>query len=205
MAVIYKATNKINGHSYIGFDVKWPYRKANHKSRIKKGSTLVFHNALRSYGFENFEWEILEESEDKEKLLNEREEFYIRKYNTFYQNGQGYNMTMGGEATLGWIPSEETKRKIGKANSRCTLTPEGREAKRIYSKNNNPMANPIHREKVRQKALESKTTAKKVTNGFKIFDSIREAQKETNVNYNTLYHWISHNKKGWSFYFPSVT
>lgn len=116
MAVIYKATNKINGHAYIGFDVKWPYRKTNHKSRMKKGSTLVFHNALRSYGFENFEWEVLEESEDKEKLLNEREEFYIRKYNTFYQNGQGYNMTYGGEATLGWIPSEETKRKISEAN-----------------------------------------------------------------------------------------
>lgn len=112
MAVIYCATNKINGHKYIGFDVKWPYRKSAHKSAAKHKSKLVFHNAIRSYGWENFEWEVLEQSDDKEYLLNERERFYIEKYNTFYLNEQGYNMTMGGEATLGHVMSEETKRKI---------------------------------------------------------------------------------------------
>ena len=76
MAVIYKATNKINGHSYIGFDVKWPYRKANHKSRMKKGSTLVFHNALRSYGFENFEWQ----SKFHDRIIRNEDEYKAIRY-----------------------------------------------------------------------------------------------------------------------------
>src|SRR5665213_120193 len=111
MAVIYQAKNKLNGHSYVGFDIKWPYRKSNHKSRVKHGSTLVFHNALRSYGWDNFEWNILEESDNPKLLLETREEYYIRKLNTHYENGQGYNMTYGGEGTLGKIVSEETRRK----------------------------------------------------------------------------------------------
>lgn len=113
MFTIYKATNKTNGHSYIGFDSKWPYRRANHKSRTFKGkSTLVFHNALRSYGWDNFNWEIVEQSEEYQTLLNEREGYYIQKFNTFYLNGNGYNMTLGGEATMGHVMSDETKEKI---------------------------------------------------------------------------------------------
>ena len=55
------------------------------------------------------------------------EKEYIKKYNSYGENG--YNMTYGGEGTLGWIPSEETKRKIGLANSRSTLTEDGRKRK----------------------------------------------------------------------------
>ena len=116
MYTIYKATNKIDGKSYIGFDCNWPYRKCAHKHAVKRGSTLVFHNAIRKHGWDNFEWDIVEQSEDKNITLNEREEFFIKKFNTHYIHGNGYNMTMGGEATFGWIPSEETKRKISEAN-----------------------------------------------------------------------------------------
>lgn len=115
MYTIYKATNKVTGKSYIGFDKNWPYRKSAHRCAVKRGSTLVFHNAIRSYGWEAFEWSILEQSEDGKTLLNEREEFYIRQFNSHYFHGEGYNMTYGGEATLGWVPSEETKEKISKA------------------------------------------------------------------------------------------
>ncbi|WP_230679239.1 hypothetical protein, partial [Streptococcus pneumoniae] len=76
---------------YIGFDCKWPYRKTAHKHAVKRGSTLVFHNAIRTYGWDNFEWSVLEQSEDKEYLLNEREKYYIQLYNTHYVLGEGYN------------------------------------------------------------------------------------------------------------------
>ena len=88
-----------------------------HKSAAKTGKNYVFHNAIRSYGWENFEWEILEESSNKEYLLNEREEYWIRHFNSHYvDGGKGYNMTFGGEATFGWVPSEETRRKISESN-----------------------------------------------------------------------------------------
>lgn len=113
---IYKATNKINGKSYIGFDCNWPYRKCAHKHAVKRESTLIFHNAIRKHGWENFNWEVLEQSENREVTLNLREEYHIKQYNTHYIHGNGYNMTYGGEATFGWVPSEETKRKISQAN-----------------------------------------------------------------------------------------
>ncbi len=116
MFTIYQATNKINGKCYIGFDCNYPHRKAAHKCAVKRGSTLIFHNAIRSYGWDNFEWSILEQSEDGEKLLSEREEFYIRQFNSHYLDGGGYNMTYGGEATMGWVPSNETRKKISAAN-----------------------------------------------------------------------------------------
>lgn len=199
MFTIYKATNKTNGHCYIGFDCKWPYRKSAHKTAVKRGSTLVFHNAIRSYGWDNFEWEILEQSDNRERMLNERESFYINKYLSHYLKGNGYNMTDGGEATFGWIPSDETKRKIGIANSRSTLTEEGRKIKSEYTKQNNPMDDPTIRAKHRLKALESGTNSRKVTNGIKTYRSIREAQKDVGTNYNTLYHWIANSKNGWKY------
>lgn len=115
MFTIYRATNSINGKSYVGFDRNWPYRKTAHKCAVKKGSKQVFYNAIRKYGWENFIWEVLEQSEDKELLLKEKEEYYIRKYNTHYKSGYGYNMTYGGEGTFGWIPSAETKQKISES------------------------------------------------------------------------------------------
>jgi len=45
--------------------------------------------------------------------------------------------------------TEETKNKIGKKNSRKTLTEDGRRRKSEYSKNNNPMSNPLYAEKAR--------------------------------------------------------
>lgn len=76
----------------------------------------MFHRAIRKYGWDSFTWEVLEQSEDGQLLLSEREEFYIRKFNSHCVHGNGYNMTFGGEATLGWVPSEETRKKISEAN-----------------------------------------------------------------------------------------
>jgi len=46
---IYKATNKINGKSYIGFDSKWPRRKHKHHFEYKE-RTSKFYNAIKKYG-----------------------------------------------------------------------------------------------------------------------------------------------------------
>lgn len=48
MYTIYKATNKINGHSYIGFTSKWPQRIESHRWAAMHDSHLVFHNAGNS-------------------------------------------------------------------------------------------------------------------------------------------------------------
>ena len=124
----------------------------------------------------------------------------IIEHNTHFKNGHGYNMTYGGEGALGWIPTDETKRKIGLANSRSTLTEEGRKKKSEFTRKNNPMNDPIIREKCRRRLLEVKTNAKKVTDGIIIFDSIRDANKKyKDIKYQTLSYWIRKNMNGWSF------
>lgn len=96
---IYRAINTANGKSYIGFDSNWPARKTDHKrDKTKKNA---FYNAIRKYGWEAFNWEVLYQSKDKHHTLNEAETHFIKEYNTFKKDG--YNMTLGGEGALGTI------------------------------------------------------------------------------------------------------
>lgn len=110
---IYKATNKINGKSYIGFDSNYPKRKFDHKHTFTTGNE-VFYKALRKYGWDNFQWEILYQSKDGNHTKDVMENKFIVEYNTFihFQDSQGYNMTLGGDGVLGFKKSKETKEKF---------------------------------------------------------------------------------------------
>lgn len=114
MYTIYKVTNKINGKAYIGFDSKWPSRKSVHicEAITRKNKKYPLYRALQKYGLENFEWEVLYQGEDREYTLNIMENKLIIEHNTHFKEGHGYNMTFGGEGTFGWMPTEETKKKI---------------------------------------------------------------------------------------------
>lgn len=93
MIVIYKAQNKINGKIYIGKTNNLPKRIREH-TRYDVHNGLIFHKAIEKYGEENFEWEIIDSTEDFQEA-NELESYYIKKYNSFKPNG--YNMTFGGD------------------------------------------------------------------------------------------------------------
>lgn len=118
MAVIYKATNKINGKAYIGYDTRWPHRRSKHNhDAIKKECTLLFHVAIRKYGVDAFEWEVLLEDATLEDEIR-----LIAEHKTHAHKGYGYNLTDGGDSNLGWVMSDETKAKIAAkamGNKRC--------------------------------------------------------------------------------------
>jgi len=110
--IIYKVTNIVNGKIYIGQTINTlEYRKHGHekKSRSKKNISTCFHKAIKKYTPENFKWEILEYCNSKDEL-DEMEFHYIKQYNSF--NPNGYNMTFGGEGTIGRACAQETKDKI---------------------------------------------------------------------------------------------
>ena len=75
-------------------------------------SPYPLHKAMRKHGNNNFMIKELEECDTK--LLNEREEYYIEKFNTF-NSSKGYNATSGGE---GGLLSDETKQKISDTKSK---------------------------------------------------------------------------------------
>ena len=97
------------------------------KNRIKshlensKNAKCHFSSAIRKYGIEKFNWNIIEtiESDSKielRKILNEKEKYWIKNEKT-YDRKIGYNMTPGGDggAAFGRKLSEETKNKIRKS------------------------------------------------------------------------------------------
>lgn len=101
------STNMVNGKEYIGQTINsLEQRKREHIRRSSlNNDNLYFHNALRKYGADSFEWGVLDGCNTIERL-NELEVFYIGFYNTF---DNGYNLTEGGNNS---ICSEETKRKL---------------------------------------------------------------------------------------------
>lgn len=93
LGVIYKATCLITGKSYIGQTIKsLEERKREH---YKAKDNFPFHLALKKYGPENFNWEILEDKILPQDL-DEKEIYWIEFYNTYCQ---GYNATRGGDNT----------------------------------------------------------------------------------------------------------
>ena len=107
---IYKATNNITGESYIGYAVKGlKKRKSDHKTSAKNGNGCYFHNAIRKYGWDNFNWILLEKGITDFEILQELEIYWIEQFDTFHN---GYNLTKGGGGSLGFHHTKETRRKM---------------------------------------------------------------------------------------------
>lgn len=115
IGIIYLAINKANNKCYIGQTTKTlSCRKTQHRHvAIKKIANNKFGNAIRKYGFDTFEWYILDMANNIDNL-NELEKFYIDKFKTY---DFGYNSTLGGENELGRKHSKKTieKHKISRS------------------------------------------------------------------------------------------
>ena len=98
MIGIYKITNKINNHAYIGQSTRIEHRWKEHKSPYNwnRESKKPLYLAFQKYGLENFIFEVLEKCEKEQ--LNKKVQYWISYYNT-YKNG--YNQTSGGEDNAG--------------------------------------------------------------------------------------------------------
>lgn len=102
MFYIYCFTNKITGKRYIGQTNNVEKRKRGHKSVAfnpkANGYQLPFYCAIRKYGWDNFDFEVLEEIDEAfgREYLNEREVYFISFYQTLISQN-GYNYTKGGE------------------------------------------------------------------------------------------------------------
>lgn len=120
MQGIYKITNKINNHCYVGSskNIQKRWREHGAKSvRKHNDNKYVYNNhlscALRKYGRENFKYEILEIVEDENKLL-EREKNWYFKLNPEYNNMIPDRVGI----CCGKSHSQKTKEKISKNNCR---------------------------------------------------------------------------------------
>jgi len=165
---IYKITNNLNGKSYVGLKTK-----TVEESEDYYGSGKLINQAIDKYGKENFTKEILERNIDSYDILNDQEIYWIKRVNTF---NKGYNLTKGGQGTLGRATSEETRAKLREAANKQFRNAISEET----------------REKIRQKAIgrknphskETKAKLSKAATG-RIYsqeerDKIREALRKAN-------------------------
>lgn len=112
MGYIYKITNNINGHIYIGKTERTIEERWNeHLKNAAIHTNRYLYDAMNCYGYDNFSIEEIENCNND--LLNEKEKYWIKKLNALIPNG--YNMTLGGNGGNTWEHNSnkiETSKKL---------------------------------------------------------------------------------------------
>ncbi len=109
--VIYSIVNKVNGKKYIGSAFVFNRRKNKHLSELRRGvhHSSILQNAWNKHGEDNFEFQILEEIDEK-KILIDREQWWLDN------SEREYNICPIAGNCEGRNHSDEAKRKISEYN-----------------------------------------------------------------------------------------
>lgn len=144
--IIYKYTSP-SGKIYIGQTIRPKKRRSEHHFSSLNKPDIVFHKAIKKYGWENFSYTVLvtiicSTKEVLKSTLNYFEQSFIKEYNSIIPNG--YNQSLGGIGPIGYkhtleermkiskshiglLHTEEEKRKIASANTGIIFTKERKE------------------------------------------------------------------------------
>lgn len=200
MGCIYKIINKVNNKIYIGLSTKSAIERF--KDHIGDVNTKVKENyplyrAFKKYGIDNFKCKTIIQGSFNLKQLKDLEIEYIHVYKSFaLENKNGYNLTKGGEGSLGRIHNDLAKLKMKNSKLGKKASSETKLKMSIAKKKN-----PISKEAL----LKCKNTRlNKIKNGYrfptlkyvyqydldfkliKIHDSIESAQKELKMCRKTI-------------------
>lgn len=159
---VYITHNKINGKIYIG------QRKGEYDKNYF-GSGRMIRRALKKYTKENFENYVIDYCETLEDA-NNKEIYWISKYNSFYKSGFGYNLAIGGgfgDAVSGFTDEqkEQWRRNVSENTKASLNKPEVRNKLQNAAKGNHnfgdvkgenhPMYGKKHSEETKRKISES--------------------------------------------------
>ena len=114
--IIYEFRNTINNKYYVGQTMYPRKRYLEHK---RATDNKHFHCAIRKYGFDKFEYKVVNEykASDKYELIDILNTAEIKQINYRNSYNNGYNSTIGGDGVVGltFNHSEEAKQKISKS------------------------------------------------------------------------------------------
>lgn len=122
---VYLITNTVNGKLYVGKTVYSAHYRAQQHRRCGHG---ILDHAIKKYGWEKFSVRVLYQG-TSEREINVVERAMIAQYNTL--KPRGYNLTIGGEGTVGYKMSEEGKARVSAQFKGKKLTPEQCEMRRV--------------------------------------------------------------------------
>ena len=120
MYIIYLLINNVNNKVYVGVTNNYQKRMREHKGTY---NNCLISKAIKKYGWNNFNTEILLETDDAEYAYKIAETKFIKKFQSNNLD-KGYNLTLGGEGTSGFSPSPETRQKMREKKLGKKLTPE---------------------------------------------------------------------------------
>lgn len=181
---MYCHTNKLNNKKYVGITSEKPEKRW--KNGLGYKHNPYFYNAIKKYGWEEFDHDILFTGLSK-KEAEEKEIALIAKWNLTSREF-GYNIESGGN--LGKKLSEETKRKLSE-HAKKQMTPEARQhlrecTLRQFAMKGHPTKGHVCSEEKKRKISNSHSFHKKkigqyTLNGelIKIFESLHQLERET--------------------------
>lgn len=112
---VYLITNLVNNKKYVGITNDYKKRWENHK--CCNDPTMAIAKAIKKYGKENFKFEVIESNISLDEI-DEKEIYYINKFETHVSLGKGYNISKGGRYNI------TNSIKVGTENGRSLLTEE---------------------------------------------------------------------------------
>lgn len=149
MAIVYCATNSVNGKRYFGITSlrlkkRWgKHRQAARSTHPRRSLCSALHSAIRKYGIDAFVVTVVHEGVDWAEACA-LEKSLIAQHGTRAPNG--YNLTDGGDGCVGMRHSDATKKKLSRY--RRKHTDETRKAMSDMVRER--MALPENRERIRQ-------------------------------------------------------
>lgn len=177
-AIIYLVTNTINGKQYVGFTSgTLKNRRRGHKKAAMRGRPTAIAHAIRKYGIDAFDWDVIFEHDDVQWTKNTMEPYFIEWYNTYED---GYNLTLGGEGTLGATYGKDFRKGVSRQWRGVPKSKEHREAIRqsLLGKSHPP-------ERVERNRL-SQPHSKRVSVDGKVFPSVSAAARELDCSTRTI-------------------
>ena len=110
MIGIYKITNRINGHSYIGqstnIEKRWQNEKIASNNPNDCSYDYPLSRAFRKYGIQNFSFEVIEECNRED--LNDKEHYWICFYAPEYNQTHGGDYQAHGKLSLTQVQEIQT-------------------------------------------------------------------------------------------------
>lgn len=168
MGIIYKYIYNPTGEMYIGQTTNLEKRKKEHLNDYR--SNQKFHNLLRKH-LNDFTIEIIEDN-IQDSLLDDREKYWIKYYNTFL--GPGFNLTEGGDGGFSYCQNywknnpEKMKEHIAK------IQPLAAAAAKEWRQNN------PEKEKQRLDNLHQKSTEWREKNPENFQQNLKKHKKKQN-------------------------
>ena len=196
--IIYKAINKINNKIYIG----QTWQKLNDRiyAHVTRKNCNYFHNAIKKYGIDTFDWEMIFESNIQLELDN-KEKYFINLYKSNIHEF-GYNLQEGGR---GGKPNDATKNKMSESAKKYF---KSNIAKIKHGKIQKERFNNFNERVKHSRSHGGKPFYVRKENQMYTFETQSDAAKKLNIGQSSISSALrgkSKNAHGWMFSYNPIS